>query len=98
MGKREMYARGYATLKDMECTVGIEIRTGDDVDQATVDARDYAHRALCFGGGNHLGICLFVEVCIKEHYPEPDRAYFIETEEDGRGVQVFQPFGLPRGD
>jgi hypothetical protein len=86
---REMYARGYHDAGDVEATVGIEVRPGDDVEQATIDAKDYAARGLGFGGSNHDAVVRFIEVCVKEHYP--DRAYFIETEEAGRGVQVYDP-------
>lgn len=98
MAKREAYARGAAISKDgqVECHPGMEIREGDDVDLLTHWLQMWAQRALDRWGGNHLELCRHVEEAILESFP--GRAYFVETEEDGRGVQVYQPFGMPRED
>ena len=85
---REMYARGYADRGDVEVTLGIEIRE-DDVEALTIEARSFARRGLNWGGGNHIEVVREIERHLAEFYP--DRAYFIETEEDGKGVQVFDP-------
>ena len=98
MPTREIYARG-AAYEDafgpsMECHPGIEIREGDDVEELTHWLQATASRALQRWGGNHLETVRQVEEAVLETYP--GRAYFIETEEEGRGVQVYQPYGMPR--
>jgi hypothetical protein len=96
MAAREAYARGagYNEAAGTECHPGLEIREGDDVDLLTHWLQAHANRAVDRWGGNHLEVVRQVEEAILEAYP--GRAYFIETEEDGRGVQVYQPFGMPR--
>jgi len=93
---REMYARGYASESrvegvevDIEATVGIQIREDDDVDELTNYARQLAKRGLSWGYGNHVAVVGYIENTLATDYP--DRAYFIETEEAGKGVQVFDP-------
>jgi hypothetical protein len=86
---REAYARGYAQLGDAECSVGIEIREGDPVEEMTVEARLYAARGLSWAAGNHDAVVRYIECTLAEAYP--GRAYFVETEEAGRGVQVYDP-------
>lgn len=87
----ERYARSAYEDKELgvECTVAVEFRDGDDVDLLTHNVQDMARDALFFGGGNHKQVCAFAESVIQHYYP--DRAYFIETDEDGRGVQVYDP-------
>lgn len=94
MPAREAYARGWVQRGDVECSVGVEIREGDDVDDMTRWVKRFAWTALALHGGNHSALVKAVEWRVKYRYP--GRAYFVETEEDGKGVQVFQPFGLPR--
>lgn len=96
MATREAYARGAAVLRDVECHPGLEIREGDDVDEMTHDLQRIAAEALRRWYGNHIEVVRQVEEAILECWP--GRAYFIETEEDGRGVQVYQPYGMPRGE
>lgn len=73
---------------------GLELRPGDDVDQMARELQRVGRRALQLWGDSHLEVVRQVEEFILENYP--DRAYFIETEVAGRGVQVYQPFGMPR--
>lgn len=94
MPAREAYARGWVQDGDVECSVGIEIREGDDVDELTQYAKLFALEALAAHGGNHTLVVDAIELRIIFRYA--GRAYFVETDEEGRGVQVFQPFGLPR--
>lgn len=94
MPAREAYARGYVKQSGVECTVGIEIADGDDVEMMTIDAKVLGEFALLNFGGNHMRVTDYVEHGIRANYP--GRAYFIETEEDGKGVQVYQPMGMPR--
>jgi hypothetical protein len=91
---REMYARGYADNDTIACeaTVGIEIKGGDDVDQVTRHARFFASCGLGWGGGDHAAVVKRIEELIELKYP--GRAFFVETEEDGKGVQVYDPRGF----
>ena len=94
MSAREYYAR--ATVgSDVECSIGLEVRSGDDVEQLTWDLKAIATAALTIHGGHHQDVAAYVELKLLRNWK--GRAYFIETEEDGRGVQVYQPFGMPRG-
>lgn len=91
---RETYARGYASEAGFDCTVGIEIRPGDDVEVWTEAARSLAlHGAKI---ASHRDTPRSIESIIRMIYGGDTRAYFIETEHNGGGVQVFQPFGVPR--
>lgn len=94
MAKREAYARGAAEVAGVECTPGLELREGDDAEELCQEVQRVAKTALEMWGGHHINVCSFVERYFTAYYP--DRAYFVETEEEGRGVQVFQPYGLPR--
>lgn len=86
---REAYARGEAIIDGVSCHPGIEYRDGDDVATIRDDAQWFAKRALLCCGSNHEALVDYVEKRIKTIYP--GRAYFIETEENGKGVQVFDP-------
>lgn len=88
---REAYARGYAERDGFEVTVGVEWRREPIADLASW-AEALARAAAEFG--DHATSVRHVENVIEAVYP--DRAYFAETERAGAGVQVFQPFGLPR--
>lgn len=103
MATREAYARALAVHQVrtdtgykiwVECHPGLEIMEGEDVDQLTHEIQAIARQAVVRWGCNHLEVVRQVEEAFKERYP--GRAYFIETEEDGRGVQVYQPYGMPR--
>ena len=89
--QREAYARGHAVIANFECSVGIEWR-GEPVDSLSAWAETIA--AAGAHHGDHAQAVQHVEAIIVDLYPE--RAYFIETERAGAGVQVFQPFGMPR--
>ena len=89
---REAYARGYAERGGFECSVGIEWRDGDDIDGLSRIAHEIADYSAEWG--RHDLATTSAEDKITAHWP--GRAYFIETERDGQGVQVYQPFGMPR--
>jgi len=89
---REAYARGYAECDGFEVSVGLEWRAGDDivalseiVKMVAEDAAEHDDHALALEAA---------EIRILTYWN--GRAYFIETEHAGHGVQVFQPYGLPR--
>lgn len=92
--KREAYARGHATDGSYECTVGIEIRPEDITPEIFMFARRLARLGL-----NEAMHSMSVAVIEREiTSTHPTRAYFIETEQDGVGIQVYQPYGMPRND
>lgn len=84
-----------------ELSIGLEQQSGDDagwiqrwlesVGRTALDRWYYDHPR----DGERRAV-EYVETQIQGRYP--DRAYFIETEEDGKGVQVYQPWGMPRVD
>lgn len=94
MAPREAYARSYFTHNGFEVSVGIELRPGDNVRTMGIDGRAMAADALRHQGPDDERVAMEVEAMIRRKYPS--RAYFIETESYGSGVQVFQPYGLPR--
>ncbi len=94
MATRERYARASVSMSGMECTPGLELRKGDDATEVMGFVHATAFVALAEGYPFHTQVCDSVERLFTEHYP--GRAFFIETEEDGKGVQVYQPFGMPR--
>ncbi len=94
MAKREAYARATTEADGMELSPGVEIRDGDNVAQMTRDLQAIATTALRCCGKSHDLLVSYVENRVRANWP--GRAYFIETEEDGKGVQIFQPYGLPR--
>lgn len=87
----ERYARAawVDSQTGIELHPGVEYRAGDDVEQMTVDLQFMAQRAFWATGANH--VALADRVCQAIKYKWPDRAFFIETEENGRGVQVYDP-------
>ena len=90
----EQYARTTALFVDdvnrqMECTPGLEYRDEDDIELLTSEIGDAALEALCDGQPDHKHVSGFVVGWILSNYP--DRAYFVETEINGRGVQVYDP-------
>lgn len=96
MPAREQYARVYQEVYNTEMTVGIELRNEDTTGLMCLNilAKSRAYDALIGNQGLPLAAVAHVESWIKERWP--DRAYFIEIERDDMGVQVFQPYGLPR--
>lgn len=91
---REAYARASYTQDGFEVHPGVELLDGDDVERMTVLLQDIASAALRTQGPHRLHVAQHVETRIRREWP--DRAYYVETEADGRGVQVYQPFGMPR--
>lgn len=86
---REAYARGYAVDGDFEVTAGLELRDDDP------EGLSWYVRCLCelaTRKGDHRGAAEYLEGVFFLDYP--DRAFFIETERDGFGVQVYDPRGF----
>jgi hypothetical protein len=97
MVKCENYAVGEAQHPNdpsIEVTIGIEYTDDDDIDEMTINAKAVAAAALWRHGGNHGEIAKYAQDIIPEQFP--GRAFYAETREHGRGVQVYQPFGMPR--
>lgn len=85
----ERYARGEAKVDDISCHPGVEYRDGDDVDEMTHHIQAAALFFIHIWHGNHVELATSMRRWIERNYP--DRAYFVETEEEGRGVQVYDP-------
>ncbi len=83
---REAYIRGCASAEAYDCHIGLEWRTGDDVPALAEWVRELAFEAL-FGNVDrgHEQIVRHAEYYILQRWPA--RAYFIETDIDGCGVQ-----------
>jgi len=78
----------------MELSIGLEYKNDEEVESLTEYLKQLADMALSRYAGN-TEIVGWVEGELRRGYP--DRAFFIETERENRGVQVFQPYGVPRG-
>lgn len=85
----ERYARGEAKVGEISCHPGVEYRDGDDVDEMTHNIQDAALKFVKIWYGNHTKLAEVMRWWIETNYP--GRAYFVETEEEGRGVQVYDP-------
>jgi hypothetical protein len=90
---REAYARGYASapMHALEVTVGIELRDDDE----PRDIISTAH-AIAYNVMNETELTMAERAGsairrIEECYGSERRAYFVEVEDDGRGVQVYDP-------
>lgn len=100
MVRCEYYVRAsvdHPWLDYVELTVGVEYTTDDDVEEMTLQIKDLARTAAWAVGeptGFHAAYAEAVKAVVNERYP--GRAFFVETDELGRGVQVYQPFGMPR--
>lgn len=87
---RECYARGEFFHDNGVCaTAGVEVREGDDVENIGFEIRITCGYAVARWNRRHLEIARQIEEWIKEKHP--GRAYFVETDEEGKGVQVFDP-------
>jgi hypothetical protein len=100
MAVRERYARTWVTQEGDEISIGLEWRDDDELAFFTIVLKALAQRVLnaysLADGDFHELAVDHIERWMDEHYP--DRAFFVETERQGMGVQVFQPWGLPRED
>ncbi len=93
MATRESYARVTSAYQGTDCTIGLETRDGDDLHTLLGALEVLAENSLRACGG-HEGVVAYIEVALFNNYA--GRAYFVETEEDGCGLQVYQPWGMPR--
>lgn len=94
--KREHYAVGAAERYGVSATIGISYEASgeDDVAALTYYAQKLARLALVAHGGNHAAISALVQLSLDMDYP--NRPFYVETDEEGRGVQVYQPYGMPQ--
>lgn len=94
--KREQYATGLAVSGNVGVTVGIsyEDATASDVAALADTAQRFGRVALASWGSQHTEIVATVQALVDRYYP--NRPFYVETDEDGRGVQVFQPYGMPQ--
>lgn len=77
-------------------SAGVEIagETGSAIREMCTRLWELSFDALNRGMDVYTDAPAYVEQKIHQYWP--GRAYFIESEEDGRGVQVFQPWGIPK--
>jgi hypothetical protein len=96
--KREQYAVGEAEhpTNGVTVTVGIyyAVPATEDVEELTVHAQTIAQCALWAFGGNHSEVVEHVAAAVERYFP--GRPYYAETREEGHGVQVYQPYGMPQ--
>lgn len=82
----ESYARVYRTRGELEITIGIALLRDDELEWITDTANTMVNSA--FNRSRHPAkIVRILEDHIKELFP--GRPHFIESEEDGKGVQVY---------
>lgn len=90
---REAYVRAWTQLDGLEVHVGVEFRDGDDLHEMSDLCMDFM--GLAFEGNSEdEDVVREVETMLQHEWP--DRAYFLETERAGRGLQIYQPWGPPR--
>lgn len=95
--KCEQYAVGEVEHScGVSATVGIfyAVPITEDVEELTYTAQAFARVALDRHRGNHTAVVETIQLAMKLKYP--DRPYYVETSESGRGVQVYQPYGMPQ--
>lgn len=91
---REAYVRVSYMRAGFEVHPGVELCDGDSVDAMMDLLGAFAEAAHRTQGPHHVHVTQHMEALIAKEWPE--RAYFIETESARGGVQVYQPFGMPR--
>jgi hypothetical protein len=94
--KREQYATGLAERGGVSVTVGIyyEVPETEDIEELTYTAQRFGQHALDVYGGNHVDVVEEVSSLVEAEYS--GRPFYVETDEKGRGVQVYQPYGMPQ--
>jgi hypothetical protein len=77
-------------------TVGIyfQVPMVEDVEELTHTAQTFAQVGLNLHGGNHMGVVNYVQRRMDDGFT--GRPFYVETREEGRGVQVYQPYGMPQ--
>lgn len=97
MASREAYHRVWAQHKGRELSVGLEMREGDFQPAILDNLEEIAMDALVHYQLDQSS-AEAAERRLKTEWP--GRAYFIEVDSGPddvrRGVQIFQPWGLPR--
>lgn len=94
VGKKR-FADGIVLVQDIECHVGVEFLGEDTFAEMASDLEADIETALR-ESVSHTDLVLRMEELILRRWP--DRAYFVETDQWGKGLQVYQPFGMPRND
>lgn len=99
MPTRERYVRCHQSCNDEEVTIGLSYELGDDVLWLMHQLDLLVMATLSYAGGfpdMHERAVSYAEEVLDREYP--GRPFFIETEHEGGGLQVYQPWGMPRGD
>lgn len=101
MATREAYARVWAKYKGRELSIGVEVRNYTDGEHNIQSIQTSLEEIAMVAMVEHTldsSAAAAAERRVKAEWP--DRAYFIEVDSGPddvrRGVQVFQPYGLPR--
>lgn len=92
---REQYAVGeFEDARDFSVTVGLYYSTGEDTVRLMSAAYDIASVSAMTCGHDHEANSLYVQDYVDRSFP--GRPFYVETRREGRGVQVYQPYGMPR--
>jgi len=93
----ETYIRTVVRRDTVEAIVGMEHRTGDDVEMLRAAIRAICMDVTCRPDINDTTAAIEIGERLKAVWP--DRAWFVEVDAKGDGLdwtQVFAPWGLPR--
>lgn len=94
--KREQYVVGESERNGVSVTVGIyyKVPVVENIEEMTHMAQRFGWAALMVTGGNHKQVVDLVQKYVETKYP--GRPFYVETDEKGCGVQVYQPYGMPQ--
>lgn len=106
MAERECYARCRFEDRGIEYIAGLELRDSDDyyelagrlrieVGTQTGQLDTYLGSARALAHDNYQLAAKQIEERLTARWP--DRAYFIEVGKEDEWIQLFQPYGVPRG-
>ena len=99
MATRERYARVWTRFKGREVSIGVEALEQGYAMEAIQDQLEVMAMEAMVNHALDSAVEAMIEGRIRQRWP--GRAFFIEIddgpEESRRGVQIFQPWGLPKG-
>ncbi len=89
---RESYARAWVVKGGLEFSLGLEYDDEEEAEELSAWLKNLGENAL--EHETRVSVVSYAEQIIRTS--RPGRAYFIETERENKGVQIYQPYGLPR--
>lgn len=99
MATRERYARVWARFKGREVSIGLEAQEAGYAMEAIQDQLEILAMEAMVNHGLDSAVEASIEGRLRQRWP--GRAFFIEIDdgpdEARRGVQIFQPWGLSKG-